>query len=212
MSTPSTETITNALTAQLAPSTPAQPASTLELSPGAKVEWARWLRLDTCGEPQLLELAGKCGKFALAVKEGGEPRWLSILGASGTGKTHCARRLWASLYGRFNWDRMDYIGSMIYWPQFMSKLRSGNAYDQEREMQYWPFLCLDDIGAERDTTGFAAEHLNKLLGCRMNRWTIITSNLSLEQIGAIDPRIADRMIRSPNIMIELSVKSYAMRQ
>ena len=206
-----TEQITNALTAPLAPSTKGQRPNIAELSPVAKAQWAEWLRINLHGEPQLLEMAGKCGKFALSVKEGGEPRWLTILGPSGSGKTHCARRLWQSLHGRFNWDRMDYIAALIYWPAFMSELRAGGAYDREREMQRWPMLCLDDIGAERDTTGFAAEHLNTLLGCRVGRWTIITSNLSLEQIGAIDPRIADRMIREPNILIELNVKSYAMR-
>ena len=106
---------------------------------------------------------------------------------------------------------MGFRERLIYWPAFVSDLRSGSAYDLEREMQTWPMLCLDDIGAERDNTGFASEHLNALLGCRVGRWTIITSNLSLEQIGAIDPRIADRMIREPNIMIEMDCSSYTMR-
>jgi DNA replication protein DnaC len=206
-----TEKITSALTAQLEPSTKAKPPSIGELSLGAEIQWAAWLRLETRGDAQLRLLVAKCAAFALAVKEGGEPRWLTILGPSGTGKTHCARRLWQSLHGRFSWDRMDFIAALIYWPAFMSELRSGGAYNREREMQRWPMLCLDDIGAERDTSGFASEHLNALMGCRVGRWTIITSNLSLEQIGSIDPRIADRMIREPNMMIELSVSSYAMR-
>lgn len=70
---------------------------------------------------------------------------------------------------------------------------------------------LDDNGAERDTTGFASEQLNTLLGCRADKWTILTSNLSLSQLGDIDPRIADRMIRSPNIIVQLSTISHSLR-
>jgi DNA replication protein DnaC len=75
----------------------------------------------------------------------------------------------------------------------------------------WPVLFLDDIGAERDSTGFASENLNTLIGCRANRWTIITSNLMLEQLAAIDPRISDRMIRKPNIVVEVNTVSHSLR-
>ena len=206
-----TQKIIKDLTAPLAPSTKAKPPFTGELNLEAEIQWTAWLKLQTHGNPALRSLVAKCATFALAVKEGGEPRWLTLLGPSGTGKTHCARRLWQSLQKRFDWTRMGFRERLIYWPAFVSDLRSGSAYDLEREMQTWPMLCLDDIGAERDNTGFASEHLNALLGCRVGRWTIITSNLSLEQIGAIDPRIADRMIREPNIMIEMDCSSYTMR-
>ena len=75
----------------------------------------------------------------------------------------------------------------------------------------WPVLFLDDIGAERDTTGFASEQLNTLIGARSDRWTILTSNLSLENLGSIDPRIADRIIRRPNIFVEVNTKSHSLR-
>ena len=77
-------------------------------------------------------------------------------------------------------------------------------------MMDWPVLFLDDIGAERDTTGFASEQLNTLIGCRADKWTILTSNLFLEQLGLIDLRIADRIIRAPNHFIEVNTKSHAI--
>ena len=201
--------ITSDLIAQLAPSTRVLPPSTGELNLAV---WAAWLKLTLPpNDTSLDDLVRGCAAFALAVKEGGQPRWVTILGKTGVGKTHCAKRLWKALHGRFNWDRMEYLAQIVYWPAFVADLRGGGAYEREREMGRWPILCLDDIGAERDTTGFAAEHLNTLLGCRVDRWTIITSNLSLEQVGAIDPRISDRMIREPNIFIEVDTKSYAMR-
>jgi len=78
-------------------------------------------------------------------------------------------------------------------------------------MRIWPVLFLDDIGADRDTTGFSTEQLNQLLGCREGKWTILTSNKSLENLAEVEPRIADRMIRPPNLFIDVNTESYSVR-
>ena len=100
----------------------------------------------------------------------------------------------------------------MFWPAFVSDLRAGASYNRLTDMRTWPLLVLDDIGAERDVHGFAAEQLNMLLGCRTGRWTIITSNLDLGGLAAIDRRIADRIVREPgNLYLVLETKSYALR-
>lgn len=169
------------------------------------------MKFQTHDDAQLEAMVEACRVFALSFKRGLVPRWLSLLGNSGTGKTHCGRRLWNHLSSRLNWGSAEFIHSEIYWPKFVSELRSGNSFSQYRDMMKWPVLFLDDIGAERDTTGFAAEQLNALIGSRENKWTIITSNLNLEQLAKIDPRIADRIIRSPNPFAEIETKSHAVR-
>jgi len=156
-------------------------------------------------------MVNRCARFALAIKENQSPRWITLMGVTGTGKTHCGTRLWNAFNGKFKWHNMNFIHKPVYWPQFVSKLRSKSGYEQLEEMQRWPLLMLDDIGAERDTSGFSAEQLNTLLGCRIGRWTVITSNLNLEQLGAIDPRIADRAIRAPNIFCEVNTESHSLR-
>jgi DNA replication protein DnaC len=89
----------------------------------------------------------------------------------------------------------------------------GSRFLEAQEMaEKWPVLFLDDIGAERDTTGFAAEQLNTLLGRRVGKWTILTSNLALDGIAGIDPRIADRIIRQPNLYLEVETLSYSLRK
>lgn len=114
---------------------------------------------------------------------------------------------------RFNWHNFEFIQAPVYWPALIRDLRGGERYAELREMSDWPVLFLDDIGAERDSTGFAAEQLNTLLGCRVHKWTILTSNLMLHQLAAIDPRISDRIIREPgNQFVELTTTSYALRQ
>ena len=95
----------------------------------------------------------------------------------------------------------------------VSDLRSGDAYERIGEMARWPMLFLDDVGSERDTTGFASDQLCALLGQRARRWTIITSNKNLDQIGETDVRLADRIVREPgNQMVELKTLSYALRR
>ena len=173
--------------------------------------WADWLHLSLHNDPEISALVNTCSDFVMDFKEKQSPRWLTLMGVTGTGKTHCGNRIWGHLRGASDWRRTVFQPKVIYWPAFVSELRSGTAFDQYRDMWNWPVLFLDDIGAERDTTGFASEQLNTLLGCRVGKWTIMTSNLMLEQIGAIDPRIADRIIRQPNRFIEINTESHSMR-
>jgi DNA replication protein DnaC len=203
METQMQKTVSNALTGALEQQTKESPADTKTL--------AKWLNLQTHDDPQIEAMVDACGRFAVDFTNGLSPRWISFLGVTGTGKTHCGRRLWENLKNRSSWRRTEYVPSEIYWPMFVADLRAGIAYERLRDLFSWPVLFLDDIGAERDSTGFASENLNTLIGCRANRWTIITSNLMLEQLAAIDPRISDRMIRKPNIVVEVNTVSHSLR-
>lgn len=155
----------------------------------------------------------KCARFSLALKAKESPRWISLLGKSGTGKSHCAMALWLYAYPKFDWSNYEYIHKPIYWPELIRDLRNQERQKEVADMSRWPVLFLDDIGAERDTTGFAAEQLNTLLGCRVGKWTILTSNLTLPQLASIDPRIADRIIREKgNQFLEMNTESFGLRQ
>ena len=156
-------------------------------------------------------MVNSCADFVLAFKhDRTNPRWITLLGPSGIGKTHCATKLWNLARDRSVWAYTEFNPQVVYWPEYVSRLRSGKAFDHVRDMLDWPVVFIDDIGADRDTSGFASEQLNMLLGRREGKWTILTSNLSLEQIGSIEPRIADRIIRSPNIFIETEARSYSL--
>jgi DNA replication protein DnaC len=176
--------------------------------------WAEWLGIETRNEHEIEQMIEACARWATLLKDGAKPCWISLLGKTGNGKTHCAKRLWKWAKQRFVWNRFDFefIERVIYWPALIRDLRNGLSYDLLRDVASWPVLMIDDIGAERDATGFASEQLNTLLGCRVNKWTIITSNLLLEQLGGIDSRIADRIIREPgNQWVEVvSTPSYGV--
>lgn len=166
---------------------------------------------DTCGDPELVKLAKSAQDWFDAFKAKAAPRWLSMLGSSGTGKTHCASRLWNYAKSRSDWSRCDYFARKIFWPDFVHDLRAGDAFEMRTEMKRWPVLFLDDIGAERDASGFASEELNTLLCSRMGRWTIITSNKSFDVIERIDARLASRLVRHPNICVSVNTKDFAGR-
>ena len=183
-----------------------------ETSPESKSLFADWLKLQTFSDPQLEKLVGACQEWAGAFKNHLEPRWLSICGTSGSGKTHCATKLFNWAYKRSDWRKTAYLPAGIYWPSFVEELRGGNAFERRADIQKWPVLFLDDVGAERDTTGFATESLNTLLGCRIGRWTIITSNMTIDQLEAKDSRIASRIVRPPNICVGVITQDYATRE
>lgn len=177
-----------------------------------KQRFADWLGFKTCGDPELQKVVAACQEWGNAMRDYPmEGRWLSLTGRSGTGKTHCAKRMWEWAYKRFDWSEKRFQPRAIFWPDFVQRLRAGERYDIRTDMKTWPVLFLDDIGAERDPSGFASEELNTLLGCRVGRWTIITSNTDIEGLRAIDQRIASRIVRDKNICVGVNTMDYAER-
>ena len=179
--------------------------------PPLKPKFAEWLGFDTCGDPELVKMATAAQQWASAFKAKASPRWLSFIGVSGTGKTHICKRLWQYAKANSDWSRIDYFPKIIYWPDFVHKLRSGDVFEMRQEMKRWPVLFLDDIGAERDASGFAAEELNTLLGCRVDQWTLISSNKDADGLKAVDGRIFSRLIRDKNICVGVNTQDFSER-
>lgn len=179
--------------------------------PPLNPKFGEWLGFQTFGDPELEKVLAACHRWALAFKAKESPRWLSLIGDSGTGKTHCCRRLWDYAKKQSDWSRHNYLAKAIYWPDFVHQLRAGDTFEMRNEMKRWPVLFLDDVGAERDPSGFAAEELNTLLGCRVGRWTLLTSNLDMAGMKSIDGRIASRLIRDQNICVRVVTKDFASR-
>lgn len=198
------QVVNRVLTVMRGPPTPEEPVST--------EDWAKRLEFETFDDPQLMRLVECCARFCLRLKHKMKPSWLALLGPCGVGKTHCARYAWSFAARLMEWHTTKYSPKHIYWPEFIEDLREGLTNGLYRDMRTWPVLFLDDIGAERDPSGFAAEKLNTTLGCRVGKWTIITSNKSLEDLATVDARIADRIIREPgNIYAEIDTESYGLR-
>mgnify|MGYP001573982202 CR=1 FL=1 len=172
--------------------------------------------LDTYGlnlfaDPALEAMVRACREFERRFRAGAAPCWLALLGTSDTGKTHVAERIWRRLAPRCGWSDVTYSRAKIFWPALIGELRDGESRAFYRDLMRWPLLLLDDIGSERDNSGFAAEQLYTLLGCRARRWTILTSNRTLNQIAALDVRVANRFIRDGNLLCEVKTIGYSTR-
>ena len=66
------------------------------------------------------------------------------------------------------------------------------------------------LGSNYDKSGYILSRQFDLINRRMGKFTVITSNLSIDQMK--DPRIASRLIRDGNKGINCTGQDYAMRQ
>jgi DNA replication protein DnaC len=145
---------------------------------------------------------------------GEDPYWLSYCGKSGNGKTFLADIVYQHL-GRVphvNHHPILKVGAWrVEWPKLVSSLYNREHWhlDDYAEAN---LILLDDICVDADSRGLEREWLWRFLSRRMGRWTIITTNLSVADVAEkIDTRIASRMLRDGNVVIETNTTDFALR-
>ena len=154
----------------------------------------------TFGDSQLKRMKVETARWITAYKRGYSPRWLSLLGTSGAGKTMLAREVRRVCGGKF-----------VTWTRVTNMLREGE-YRWFSDLMREHIVILDDIGSEH-ATPFVAAKLYEFLSERVGRWTVVTANLSLEQIGQrIDVRIASRMRRDDSQVVDVDVPDFNLRE
>lgn len=188
------------------------PSTTIQPRP---FNWA----FDTLGDPNLEKMLNATTAFAEAILVKESPRWLSLLGTSGAGKTHLSKKLLEFWRGVSGWRKVGGSAGTFYrlgdsrfvsWRKFIDRQKSGQ-FGEIQGIRETEFVIIDDIGAERDPSGFAKERLDDIADARLGKWTVFTSNLLLAQIAAIDKRIASRLIRCGSKVIEVSTTDYNLR-
>ena len=175
-------------------------------------------KFNTFGENDLVGLLKAANTFAadlLHVPE--QPRWITFTGASGNGKTYLAKQL----YRFWKAKRMFYThpgtgatltktGMFIDWMKTIESLRDKEFY-WVREIAEADFVVLDEIGAENPPTAYVSAKLFDVLNRRLNKWTVITSNRSVEAWAEIEVRISSRLVRPPNRVVHSNATDYALR-
>jgi DNA replication protein DnaC len=164
------------------------------------------------------EMFGRVAQFASEINHS-KPRWLTLTGESGIGKTMLAREVYRHFMGYsrfelgFDPSRQRVTGNtgqFCDWRRFCRDIRSGD-YGRIDDLASDHFVILDDIGTEYDPNGFIASTLDRVCNSRLGKWTLITCNLSLAGIAEkIDTRIADRMMRNGSEVYESRLQSFAL--
>ena len=102
----------------------------ISASPRAATEFD--FRFETFGEKKLCEMLAAAQDFVRDMATGADPRWLSLLGRSGTGKTHLAHGISrffnaeASIYiDRVTGAHLIRQGGFIGWRKIVDLLRNG---------------------------------------------------------------------------------------
>lgn len=179
------------------------------------------LHFKTFGEPALEEAAAEALMFCREMEMGLEPRWLTLLGPAGVGKTHLAR--WITCFfvcrvqrfplaGKTGWIIGERPGVLWSWRNVSRRMKGGEFGLVERICEDW-FAAIDDVGAEHDPTNFMASSLDQIANARLDKWTVLTSNFLLHQVAEqCDQRIASRMLRGRNRVVEINAKDFALRR
>lgn len=175
--------------------------------------------------------------FASDILTGQPPRWLFLCGRSGCGKTHLARRLADFIKQWGEWAYQKHFRSvndpananpdLIFsyaqegsiftkWAKIIDAARDGD-FEPYRFASRDYFKVIDDVGAEgfgqdRKPTVFVTNQLGKLCDSRIGKWTVWTSNFGLADFAEIfDARIASRMMRDGNVIVETTARDYNLR-
>jgi DNA replication protein DnaC len=157
-------------------------------------------------------------RFASDMLANCEPRWLSMLGTSGAGKTMLAKSINRVFRKCLDGTRLSESPTLVAyrkggfkaWVNVSTDLRNQDYEGFHRLRGDW-FVVIDDIGSEH-STDFISGKLYELLNARENKWTVITANLSLDDIEQkIDARIASRMIRHGSTVVDVNVQDFNLR-
>lgn len=122
------------------------------------------------------------------------PRWISALGQTGTGKTEWAKRVRDAAKKRMT-------AQMFHWSNVCDKFLAKRDYGVIGYMAELDFLVIDEIGLK--DWKHANRDLSALLNRRLGKWTVITSNLTQEELADIDVRIASRLVRDDNRIVTM---------
>jgi DNA replication protein DnaC len=155
------------------------------------------------GDPVLVTMAKAGGDFVREIKAKAPPRWLTLWGTSGSGKTYLARIIHGLFPGKAHW--LDWVDLCR---RYQAKEETANRIRWAADA---PLVVLDDIGAEHQTPATVGL-THSLLHSRLNRWTIITSNLSPDDWSIIDARIGSRLVRGGNKHVECRTQDFATRR
>lgn len=147
-----------------------------------------------------------------------DPRWLTLSGVPGCGKTHTARQILGKAAQSNPGNGSIWMGSAprprCLWIDasvFGQRVKGG---DYGLPASFGGDWCVvfDDLGAEYDKSGFLADAIYRFCNARLGKWTVFTTNYTLGEIAdRLDQRIASRLIRDGSEFLKIEAGDYALR-
>jgi DNA replication protein DnaC len=180
---------------------------------------ADWnFNFQTCGDPALERALNASKRFVSDVENRRQPRWLTLVGNSGTGKTHLSKSIyshWKNIGARTTNARSSngliYTGDLVVWPRLSDEIKDGKFW-KVQELCDVAFAVIDELGADYDPSGMIVSKLDRILNERLGKWTVITSNMSVADMAQkLDTRIASRLRRGGGEVVEILTKDFNLR-
>lgn len=177
----------------------------------------------TLGDPKLERMKAEARDFCLGMMRGDEPRWLSLLGNTGVGKTFLCRLIF-KFFRQYKDGRIDkarttperevrHYGELYQWYECVGWMVNEHRRDWMRNAREYWLVGIDDIGAESARLReMSAGALYDILTTREKKWTIVTANLGVRAIGeTLDTRIASRLLRHGARVLDIDTQDFNLR-
>lgn len=158
--------------------------------------------------PALAEVPVEAARFMDDVLSDHTPRWLSLLGPNGCGKTFTNKQI-CKLLDRW-WRVKKYNGRHVPWIAHIEPAADLNDFKAAREYANADLVYIEDLGAgdvsEKGSSSVIRSRVTELLQLRSTKWTLIDANLYRSDVATVlDPRIASRLMRDDNVCIQIPV-------
>lgn len=140
------------------------------------------------------------------------PYCLTVSGNPGCGKTMLAQSAYWHLrenvptYDDHRGITFHYRYYFCTWADLADLLREFR-YGEWKEAADAHMLVVDDVGATH-MTDMTRGKLVQLMDKRLGKWTIYTTNLTLQELDQVDPRISSRLIRNENKFFRSTCPDY----
>ena len=179
--------------------------------------WYPDINLDGDTTGTIRAAADAAAAIVAEMRANAAPRWLTLTGLQGTGKTMLARQIFAESQSLNPGAASLWIGDRrrprCVWldeTDFAEAVMADARLPEYLAGDY--LVILDDLGSARERWDRVADALFRLANARLGRWTIWTSNLTHREISdSIDARLASRLIRDGNKGVRITAPDYALR-
>lgn len=149
--------------------------------------------------------------FVSALVQRGEPRWLSLLGPSGVGKTMVLKQAMAalrSLHERGLWSIRTATGRRGPEMAHIIPAEDLTDYRAPRDYARYDVIYIEDIGSGgemgKGSGNVLRSRIAELLQLRSGKWTMLCANLYRGEIEQqLDGRIASRLKRDGSTCLEI---------